>query len=178
MEAQAMFEEYRALVQCLLFVSTEPITSAELAKLSGLDCEVVEYTIQQLRDIYVQEKMGLDIYFIDGGWQLCTRPEYAEVVERVFPVRKRSLSHAALETLSIIAYKQPVTRVEIEQIRGVKVEGVLQTLLERELIAENGRKNAPGKPVLYITTTEFLRQFNLQSLEDLPTLEELNKNTG
>jgi len=168
-----MFEEYRALVQCLLFVSTEPMSSTELARLSGLDREVVEYTIQQLRDIYLQEKLGLDIIFLNGGWQLCTRPEYADVVEKVYPVRKRNLSHAALETLSIIAYKQPVTRAEIEQIRGVKVEGVLQTLLERDLIAEHGRKNAPGKPVLYVTTTEFLRQFNLSSLEDLPALEEL-----
>ena len=173
-----MFEEYRALVQCLLFVSTEPITSAELAKLIGLDPEVVEYTIQQLRDVYTQEKLGLDIAFIEGGWQLCTRPEYAQVVEKVFPARKKSLSHAALETLSIIAYKQPVTRIEIEQIRGVKVEGVLQTLLERNLIAEQGRKKAPGRPALYVTTSEFLRQFNLRSLEDLPALEELKKSTG
>lgn len=165
-----MFEEYRAVIQCLLFVSTEPVTSSELAKLSGLDEEVVEYTIEQLRNIYAREKMGLDIVLLDGGWQLCTRPELADIVERVFPVRKRGLSYAALETLSIIAYRQPITRVEIEQIRGVKVEGVLQTLMDRGLIAEQGRKNAPGKPVLYITTLEFLRQFNLESLNDLPAI--------
>lgn len=173
-----MFEEYRGVIQCLLFMSNEPVTSEKLANWSGLDPDVVEYTIQQLKDVYSREKLGLDISMIDNGWQLCTRPEYSPLVERIFPIRKRGLSHAALETLSIIAYKQPITRLEIEQIRGVKVEGVLQTLLERELIAELGRKKAPGKPVLYGTTTEFLRQFNLQSLEDLPDLEELKKNTG
>lgn len=172
-----MFEEYRAVVQCLLFISPEPVTSSQLAKLSGLDPDVVEYTIEQLREVYLQEKLGLEITLVDGGWQLCTRPELAQVVEKAFPVRRRSLSHAALETLSIIAYKQPVTRVEIEQIRGVKVEGVLQTLLDRGLIEEQGRKSAPGKPVLYVTTTEFLRQFKLNSLEELPSLEELKKST-
>lgn len=173
-----MFEEYRGVVQCLLFMSNEPVTAQELAKWSGLDPDVVEYTIQQLKDIYSRENLGLDISMIDDGWQLCTRPEYSPLVERIFPTRKRGLSHAALETLSIIAYKQPITRLEIEQIRGVKIEGVLQTLLERELIAEQGRKKAPGKPVLYGTTTEFLRQFNLRSIEDLPDLEELKNNTG
>jgi segregation and condensation protein B len=167
-----MFEEYRAAVQCLLFLSPEPLTTSELSRLSGLDADVVEYTIQQLRNIYSRESLGLDIVLLDGGWQMCTRPEHADYIEKVFPVRRRPLSHAALETLSIIAYKQPVTRLQIEAIRGVKVEGVLQTLLDRGLIAEQGRKNAPGKPVLYITTNEFLRQFNLQSLEDLPPLEE------
>lgn len=168
-----MFEEYRAVIQCLLFVSTEPMTSSELARISGLAEDVVEYTISQLRGVYEQHGLGLDILLIDGGWQLCTRPEYAQYIEKVYPVRRRGLSHAALETLSIIAYKQPITRLEIEEVRGVKVESVLQTLLDRELITEHGRKNAPGKPVLYVTTTEFLRQFNLQSLNDLPVLEEL-----
>ena len=170
-----MFEEYRAPVQCLLFLSPEPMTSSELSKLSGIDVDVVEYTIQQLRDIYSREKLGLDIVLVDGGWQMCTRPEYAKYVQKVFPVQRRPLSHAALETLSIIAYKQPVTRLEIEKIRGVNVESVLQTLLDRGLIAEQGRKNTPGKPVLYVTTSEFLRQFNLRSLKDLPALEELKQ---
>ena len=172
-----MFEEYRAAVQCLLFVSTEPITTIELAQLSGLDPDVVDYTLQQLKEVYQRENLGLDIVMLEGGWQLCTRPENAEIVEKVFPVRRRGLSHAALETLSIIAYKQPVTRVEIEQLRGVKVDGVLQTLLDRELIREQGRKNAPGKPMLYITTSEFLRQFNLQSLEELPAFQDLSGST-
>lgn len=173
-----MFEEYRAIIQCLLFVSNEPATSEELAQWSGLDIDVVEYTIQVLKDIYSRESLGLDVLLIEGGWQLCTKPEYAELVEQVYPTRKKGLSHAALETLSIIAYKQPVTRIEIEQIRGVKTDGVLQTLLERDLIEDQGRKKAPGKPVLYGTTTEFLRRFNLQSLEDLPDLEELKNTTG
>ena len=165
-----MFAEYKAVINCLLFVSSQPVTSAELAKLSELDIDVVEYVIQQLRDTYTRESLGIDIVKIEEGWQLCTKPDYAQFVEKVFPSRSRGLSYAALETLSIIAYKQPVTRIEIEEVRGVKVEGVLQTLLDRELIEEKGRKEAPGKPILYGTTTEFLRSFKLQSLQDLPEL--------
>lgn len=171
-----MFAEYGAIINCLLFVSNEPVSSVELARLSGLDVDVVEYTIQQLRETYARENLGLDLLQIEDGWQLCTRPEYAEFVEKVIPSRSRNLSHAALETLSIIAYKQPVTRIEIEAVRGVQVDGVLRTLLDRGLIEEKGRKNAPGKPVLYGTTTEFLRHFGLRSLEDLPKIAAASNN--
>lgn len=165
-----MFAEYKAVINCLLFVSSQPVSSADLAKWSDLDIDVVEYLVQQLRESYARENLGLDIVRIEDGWQLCTKSEYAQYVERVFPSRNRGLSVAALETLSIIAYRQPVTRLEIEAVRGVKVDGVLQTLLDRELIEEKGRKNAPGKPILYGTTTEFLRFFKLRSLDDLPQL--------
>jgi len=166
-----MNRETRAIVECILFVSSEPVDIATLTRVSGLSEAEIRSAIKDLREIYRRGGHSLDVVDINEGWQLCTRPEYSGYVEKLFPSPRRGLSQAALETLSIIAYKQPITRAEIERIRGVKVGKVLQTLLEKGLIAEKGRKDSPGKPLLYGTTTKFLHEFNLRDLNDLPQVE-------
>ena len=165
----------RAIICGILFVSSDPLSEDELAKISSLPPKKINSALHDLRKVLADECLGLDIVHLDGRWQLCTRPELAPYVEKVFPQSRRGLSHAALETLSIIAYKQPITRAEIERIRGVNVEGVLQTLLEKDLIREKGRRTGPGRPVLFGTTDEFLRYFNLASLEELPEISTLSR---
>jgi segregation and condensation protein B len=121
---------------------------------------------------------GLQLVQVAGGYQLCTRAEYAEIVARYLQPQPSKLSRAALETVAIIAYRQPITLPEIEAIRGVQSEGVVRTLLQRGLIQEVGRKPTAGRPVLYGTTPQFLHYFGLNSLEELPELEELSPPEG
>ena len=119
------------------------------------------------------ETRGLTIVEIAGGYQMCTKPELASIVDKLAEVPDSRLSPAALETLSIIAFRQPVTKPEIEAIRGVKVDGVVNTLLDRRLIREMGRKDVVGRPILYATTDEFLKCFGLKNLTELPDLTKL-----
>ncbi|CEK19237.1 condensin subunit ScpB [Chthonomonas calidirosea] len=160
-----------AALECLLFVSGEPLTVQELARATGEEPLRVEEALRSLQAALVERHSGLQLLRIAGGWQLATRPEYAEFVGRLLTPRANKLSRAALETLAIIAYRQPITGPEIEAIRGVSSDGVLKTLLERRLIAEAGKKASPGRPTLYVTTPEFLHYFGIASLEELPPLE-------
>ncbi|MDN5348248.1 MAG: segregation and condensation protein [Clostridia bacterium] len=162
--------EKRAALECLLFVAGEPVAAASLAAHLGLTEDEVRALVKELEEFYRQAGSGLTIVEVGGGYRLCTRPEYAPYVESFLEPEIPALSRAALETLAIIAYRQPVTRAEIEAIRGVKVDGVLATLQARKLIAEVGRRDAPGRPILYGTTREFLEYFGLKSLADLPPL--------
>ena len=164
-----------AAVECLLFVSSEPVPLRELAR--ALDCDEVaaELAVIELREALEERGSGLQLVNIAGGWQLATRSEHAEVIGRLFARGGTKLSRAALETLSIVAYRQPVTQPEIEAVRGVGCAGVLKTLLERRLVAEAGRRQTVGRPILYATTEDFLHYFGLSALDDLPPLDDVGE---
>lgn len=164
------------MIEALLFASEAPLTPADLARLDEtLDEEQVELLIGELKAEYEAEDRAFGIFEIAGGYQILTRPEYAPVLERyeTVPLSNR-LSPAALETLAIVAYRQPVGRAEIEEIRGVGAGGVLKTLLERNLVEVVGRGEGLGRPLLYGTTRFFLEHFGFRSIEDLPRSEELD----
>ncbi|MGB9792070.1 MAG: SMC-Scp complex subunit ScpB [Thermacetogeniaceae bacterium] len=171
-------KERLAILESLLFSSSEPLTLTKLSGIMELPPEEVEQLLKELQRHYESFGHGLQIIEVAKGYQLVTRKEYFPYVQKLLEgkaSKESFLSPAALETLSIIAYYQPVTRAKIEAIRGVKVDHVLSTLLERGLIKEVGRGEGPGRPLLYGTTTAFLKMFGLKSLDDLPPLEELEK---
>lgn len=164
------------LLEAYLFVAIEPVTPAEIAKTLGISAPEVEESLEDLVNLYARrERSGLHILRIAGGYQIATKPELAQDVGRLLaaPAGKARLSKPALETLAIVAYQQPVTTAEMEAVRGVSVDGVVKTLLDRRLIREDGRKAVPGRPILYATTPEFLHYFGLASLDDLPPLEDV-----
>lgn len=163
-----------ARLQAVLFAAPHPLDKPELSQLLKATPDEVDVWLAELEKVLLEcNDSGLFLERVAGGYRLATKPELGEYVENVTTVVKSgSLSPAALETLAIIAYKQPITRAEIEAIRGVRVESALNALLERDLITEVGRKDAPGRPVLYGTTDTFLVHFGLNSLEDLPSLDE------
>lgn len=160
------------VLECLLFAAGEPLGAKELAKVTESEEAAVHEAVRFLRDRYIEADSGLQIVEIAGGYQMGTRPEFAPMVGKMLAPHANRLSRPALETVTIVAYRQPCTQVEIEAIRGVASDGVLKTLLERELIKEAGRKQTPGRPILYATTEGFLHYFGLASLEDLPILDE------
>ena len=165
-------EQVQGALEALLFVSGEPLPAERMARVLGVPEAVVRDALQRLAAACRAPGRGLELVEVAGGWQLVTRPEYARAVEELLRPRRQALSRAALETLAIIAYRQPVTRAEIEAIRGVQSEAGLRTLLERGLIREVGRKEAPGRPILYGTTPLFLQQFGLRDLSELPPPEQ------
>jgi len=158
------------LLEAVLFAAGNPITAAELARILQLDVLGTQNLVAELKSDLDRRHSGLTIRQVAGGYQLATRPEAFAIVERLSEVVDRKISAPTMETLSIVAFKQPITKAEIEQIRGVRVERALQKLLELELIAEVGRKNVLGRPILYGTTETFLRCFGINTLEDLPEL--------
>lgn len=163
------------IVEAVLFASETPLAPAEIARASGdLSANEVEEAIAQLCQEYEDEDRAFQIYPLGDGYQILSRPEYAPYLERFDSVtRVNKLSRAALETLAIIAYRQPVSRLDIEDLRGVNVAGVLRNLQERELIEVVDRAEGLGRPLLYGTTARFLDHFGLRSLDDLPRPEEL-----
>ena len=164
---------FRAL-EAVLFVADEPLSAAVLAPLVEADRRSVERLLEELAERYVRTGAGLTLRRVAGGWRLYTHPDAAPVVERfVLSSRHARLTRAALETMAIVAYKQPVTRHQVAAIRGVDSEGVLKALVERGLLAEVGREEGPGRPVLYGTTPEFLERLGLDSVGDLPSLAPL-----
>ena len=156
-------------IECLLFMSDDPLSARELGELLDTPARDVTAAMPALVQRYADS--GLQIAEVAGGYRLCTRPEYGAYVERMHEPQRFRLSQAALETLSIIAYRQPVTRPEIEAIRGVSADSAVSTLLERGLIRECGQKQAPGRPMMYGTTELFLLQFGLNRLSDLPPID-------
>jgi len=166
-----------SIIEALLFVSDEPLTTDRLVQvLDGVDRATVCQLMEQLRIRMNSDGGPVVLREISGGFQLCTHPRYAPWLKKLSSVRTNSrLSRAALETLAIVAYKQPVTRAEIEAVRGVSCAGVLALLLERRLVRIAGRQDVPGKPLLYRTTQEFLGHFGLRSLKDLPRISELKE---
>ena len=161
----------KGILESLLFVSKKPLSLEELSQVTEVEPRYISSALDELMVEY--ETKGLQIVKVAGGWQISTRVENAPYVEKLLssPI-VTTLSPAALETLAIIAYKQPVTRLEVENIRGVDSDGVIKTLLEKRMIREIGRSDAVGRPVLFGTTTEFLRHFGLKDLGDLPSLPE------
>ncbi len=167
-------------VEALLFASDAPLAAERLAELVGFSSrEEAEQAVSELNLKYEQNGSSFRIREIAGGYQMYTLPEYSDWIEAMYAkVRKQRLSKAALETLSLIAYKQPVTRVEIDLIRGVQSDAALKTLLERELVTITGRAQTVGRPLLYGTTDQFLIHFGLNDLSELPKLKELETVVG
>lgn len=168
-----LFREHaKSVIEVLLFVSPEPLSLAEICPIVELEQPDVQMLLQELQQQH-QRQGGLQIIEVAGGWQLTTKPSFAPYVERLYKkTTSNTLSRAALETLAIIAYRQPVTRAELELIRGVKSDSSVNTLVEKGLVAEQGRRDGPGRPVLYGTTDEFLRCFGLKDLSELPELND------
>jgi segregation and condensation protein B len=163
------------LLEAALFASSRPIPTEELASLDPESSPAaLRSALDELREHYDVDGHGVALTEIGGGWQILTRPEYTEAIERAqLAARPSRLSAAALETLAIIAYRQPIGRAEIEEIRGVGVGGVLKSLHERGLIDVAGRGEGLGRPLLYGTTPAFLEQFALRHLTELPRIDEL-----
>ena len=153
-------------LECLLFMADRPLTLGELADFLGITSPAVRQLLEQLSDRCI----GMMLQEVAGGFELVTRPEYAPFVSHLRRQPTFKLSVPALETLAIIAYRQPVTRPEIELLRGVNSDSVINTLLDHALICERGHKHAPGKPMMYGTTDKFLQQFRLASLDALPDI--------
>lgn len=166
--------ELRGKVEATLIVSSVPLSVEKIAGIVESDVESVRKVIQELRTEYETSNRAFTIVDIAGGVQILTKPEYADIIAKVIKVRQeKKLSRAALETLSIIAYKQPVKRQEIEAIRGSNASDIIKALLEYGLVRIVGRDKAPGNPLLYGTTEKFLRVFGINSINDLPRLEEI-----
>ncbi len=168
--------ELCGILESVLYIAGEPVRVDALAHALNLTQMELEPAIEQLRDNCILEKRGIRLNRHGMEIQLSINPEYAKYVEMFLqPVKKQSLSQAVMETLSIIAYRQPVTKADIELVRGVKCDYSVQLLLARGLICEAGRKDTLGRPILYETTDKFLRHFGLESLYDLPNVAELGK---
>jgi segregation and condensation protein B len=167
-------DRLRSIVESLLFAAGEPLTVARIEKIvTGYERREIMRVLGALAEEYDRDGRGFRLAQVAGGWQLRTPRENSEFVRELRAERPVRLTRASLETLAIIAYRQPVTRPEIEAIRGVDVDAVLATLLERRLIRVLGRKDVIGRPLLYGTTSDFLEIFGLKDLSSLPTLEEL-----
>ena len=164
-------KEIEAAVEGILFASGEPVHIDRICLAAELDRPTAELVLQKLMDYYSFERRGMRLLRLEDSWQLCSSPEYADVIRRAFEIRKPAkLSQPALEVLTIIAYYQPTTRAYVDQIRGVDSSYTVGLLLDRHLIEECGRLQVPGRPRLYHTTKAFLRAFHLNSLEDLPEM--------
>ena len=160
-----------AVIEAIMFAYGEPITIDKLSEASGLDNETAVKLIDQLERRYNVNESGLRIIRVNDGFQIATRQEYSENIKKAMETRRQQpLSQAAMETLSIVAYNQPVTKAFIEQVRGIDSSSVVNTLVERNLLEEAGRLELPGRPVAYRTTDTFLRCFGLTRIEELPAL--------
>lgn len=168
-------ERVRTVVESLLFLAEKPITPSEIRTASGLENQRIEKALDELAGHYRDGISGVVLHEVAGGWQLRTSADSAPFVRRFLKVKPQRLTRAALETLAIAAYRQPVTRPEIEDIRGVDSGAVVKALLERHLIKILGKKEEPGRPILYGTTREFLEFFALKDLASLPTLREFHE---
>lgn len=167
--------EVKSIIEGLLFTFGEPIESNEIAKVLDMNNKEVLSIILEMKDEFDYNRRGIRIVRFNNSFQLGTRPEHHQWIKMIVQDRNtRSLSNAALETLSIVAYKQPATKADIDHIRGVKSDRSLETLIGRRLVKELGKLDKPGKPNIYGTTDEFLRYFGLQSIEDLPSVEGFN----
>ena len=169
--------EARRIIEALLFASEKPITIEQIKDvLEEIDSRDIRAFLMELKLEYENLGKSFKIYEVAGGFQMATEPAYAEYLKKFYKVKyKDRLSRPALETLAIVAYRQPITRADIEDIRGVNVDGVIKTLLDRSLIRIVGRKDAPGRPIIYGTTKEFLDRFGLNSLSELPRLSEFTE---
>ncbi|MDP2924575.1 MAG: SMC-Scp complex subunit ScpB [Candidatus Omnitrophota bacterium] len=163
----------KSIIESLLFVNERPMELAELCEIINIEKKEIENALEELITEYGQRNCGICIVKVAGGYQMCSAPANEPWIKEMYRERgKQKLSVASLETLAIIAYKQPITRMEIESIRGVNIDGVAKHLTDLGLIKIEGRKEVPGRPFLYITTRKFLEYFGLNTLKDLPRLED------
>ncbi|MGH9664725.1 MAG: SMC-Scp complex subunit ScpB [Bryobacteraceae bacterium] len=167
----------KAVMEAVIYITDEPLEARQIAAALGQPIERVKTLLDELVSDYTRPERGLTVRELAGGYKMSTKPEHHEAVRAFVKNLKPpfKLSLAALETLAVIAYKQPITAPEIMEIRGVQGAGVLKTLVDRKLIATSGRKNVVGKPILYKTTKEFLIQFGLKDVSELPTLKEFEE---
>ncbi len=166
-------KELEAVIEAILFTMGEAVEVERIAAAVEHDEDTIRRLIRNMMTRYEESDRGIHIIELDGSFQLCTRPEMYEYLIKVAHVpKKHVLTDVMLETLSIIAYKQPITRLEIEKIRGVKCDHAVNKLIEYNLICEAGRLDAPGRPILFATTEEFLRYFGIESLDELPILNQ------
>ncbi|HDN59812.1 MAG: SMC-Scp complex subunit ScpB [Candidatus Marinimicrobia bacterium] len=176
MESKLKLSRIHRIVEALLFSAKEPLTETQVKLCLGEDNTEFDKIIQDIEEFYKEIESPLTIRKIAQGYKMAIRKEYKKWVARLYQKRGQvHLTKSALETLAIIAYKQPVTRVEIDAIRGVNSDGPMKTLLEKGLIEIRGRKNVPGRPMLYGTTKKFLEYFGLNSLDDLPDIKEIQE---
>jgi segregation and condensation protein B len=169
-------EEIKAIIENILLAADQPVSETQFKNLFGDEVEKVSFksVLEELIDEY--NSRNLQILQVAEGYQLCTRHDYSNWVRKFLKFDKtRKLSQPSLDTLSIIAYKQPLTKAEVEEIRGVDSSGVVRTLLEKKIISPGGRKKVPGRPIMYRTTRKFLEYFGLKDLSDLPTLEDFKE---
>lgn len=165
---------YYSIIESLLFVSGNPLKLSDIASTLECSTDFVHSVMVEMDELYKREDRGIQLYRLNDTYQLVTKKENSTYIQRLLKINTRqSLSQASLEVLAIIAYKQPITRVEIEEIRGVKCDRVITNLTEKGLIKEIGRKDIIGRPILYSTTEEFLRYFQLQDLKQLPNIEQM-----
>ena len=168
-------KEIEAAIEGILFASGEPVSIDRICVAMDMDKPTVELVLQKLMDYYAYERRGMRLLRMEDSYQLCSAPDYADIIRKAFEIRKPAkLSQPALEVLTIIAYYQPTTRAYVDQIRGVDSSYTVGLLLERHLIEECGRLQVPGRPRLYRTTQAFLRAFHLNSLDDLPEMPGLD----
>jgi len=171
--------EIKSIVEGLLFVAGDAVPIKEICSIINIDETTLRRIVKQMMDSFNEDNRGVQIIEVNNCYQLCTKPEHYEYIERlVKPQSRQGLSQASLETLAIIAYKQPITKSQIDYIRGVKSDGCIARLTEKELIYEAGRLEGPGRAILYGTTDNFLKLFGLKSIKELPALRELNEEEG
>ncbi len=169
-------EDIKNIIESLLFVAEDPLTIDSIKKvLDSTDSNAIRNVLNELSSEYEARKGGFFLREVAGGYQIRTRPEYSQWIKRLLRPNPLRLSNAALETLAIVAYKQPVIRSDIEHLRGVDCGGILRMLLERKLIRVVGRKEIPGRPIIYTTTKKFLELFELKDLKDLPSPKEIEE---
>lgn len=166
--------KYFSIIESLLYVSGEPLKIKNIASIINMELDYTSDLLSEMTLTYVNEGRGIKLICINDEYQFVTKPENSSYIQKILRTNNRqSLSQAALESLAIITYKQPVTRIQIDEIRGVKSDSAILTLQEKNLIKESGRLEAPGRPILYSTTEEFLRYFDLSNLGDLPELDNI-----
>jgi segregation and condensation protein B len=165
---------YYSVIESVLFVSGEPLQLNDISSILECDTSFAEILLQDLAERYDNEDRGIQLIKVNMGYQLVTKSKNSEYVQKLLKTNTRqSLSQAALETLAIVAYKQPITRASIDEIRGVKSDRALTTLMDRNLLKESGRLDVVGRPILYSTTDEFLRHFGLDNLKQMPSMDEI-----
>ena len=175
-DAVTLMEDIKNIIESLLFVAEDPLTIDSIKKvLDSTDSNEIRNVLNELSSEYEVRKGGFFLREVAGGYQIRTRPEYSQWIKRLLRPNPLRLSNAALETLAIVAYKQPVIRSDIEHLRGVDCGGILRMLLERKLIRVVGRKEIPGRPMIYTTTKKFLELFELKDLRDLPSPKEIEE---
>ncbi len=167
-------KEIKSACESMMFMWGEPLDSKDVADMFSISNKEAHQCFLELQSEYANEERGIQVREVNGAFQFVTKAENSEYIKRLCtPIKVRRLSQAALEVLAIIAYKQPITKAEIDSIRGIKCDRVIEGLMKKDLVGERGRSNAIGKPMMYGTTDNFLRQFDIKKISDLPVIEDI-----